>query len=438
MTNRSMVGHGAAPIWLPAVLLAMLPLQWSGACADDAYREFDGKLTDMIPSLYGGDGILLNSSTTFSHAAHFLNDSLEKFNNLSLSVRDLSFPVVSPQAGVKFRYDPVMDEFVPVTESLGASAFVFDADTVGRGNLHLGLAYSRRSFKTLEGDPLDGITVDLHHADLGENGPDLPCLGGEPGACYAFERDVVRLSIDLELQEQMFALTGAYGLTDRLEAAFLLPVLQTRMRLYSSASVIENPTAEFFDGHLHEFGGTADSPVDALSATRTGLGDTVFRLNYWALKADADDWNLSVGTDIRLPTGDNGNLQGLPGIGLRPRLALSRDLDFLGGNLKPHLNAAYGFGSGLNHEQTIEYALGASYTRSLSGGRRALAISADFLGKNIVHNKDGFGDQQYDLALGLRLYMRKRVSFYYSVLLPMNRAGLRPDAQHLVGLQAKF
>ncbi len=401
-------------------------------------QPFSGSLVDVVSSLYGGDGIRLQGSDIFSHAAHFTGDSLVQFNQLSLGVRDLSFPVLNPQIGVRFRYDAVLDEFVPVTESISASAFALDAETVGAGEFHIGVAYSFRRFSELDGAPLDDLSVDLAHMDLGNNGPDLPCLGGPPGACYAFERDVVRLSIDLGIKEEMLALTSAYGISDRIDVGLFLPILKSTVDVTSSATIIEHSSREFFPASVHLFGGDGDDPNDSLRASRTGLGDAVFRINYGVIAHRDTGWNINASLDVRLPSGQVDNLQGLPGTGVKPRLVASREIDIGFAIARPHFNIAYGFNAGVNKEQMLDYAAGGSLVFDLGDTDAIFALGADFLGKHVTANKDGMGDNQYDVSFGAKLNLRNSVNFFYNVLLPVNESGLRPNAQHVVGLQFKF
>lgn len=437
MRNRLALTTALAGSFIVAEPLVASEARAQASAGADGYRNFSGNLTDVVANLYGGDGITLQGSEVFSHAAHFTGDSLVQFNQLSLSVRDLSFPVLNPQIGVRFKYDAVLDEFVPTTE-ISASAFAFDAETVGAGEFHLGLAYSVRNFDELGGQPLNSLSVDLTHVDLGDNGPDLPCIGGPPGACYAFERDVIRLAIDLDIEEEMLALTGAYGLTDQLELSLFLPLLRTEVAVASSATIVENETRSFFPASVHLFGGDSDDPMDAVRARRTGIGDTVFRLNYGLVAHREDDWNIVAGADLRLPTGKTGDLQGLPRVGIKPRLIASRDFDLGSGVFRPHLNLAYGFNAGIQNEQIVDYAVGGSFIFDWGDAGSALAVGADFLGKNVTTNKDGRGDNQYDVSFGVKLNLKQSINVYYNVLLPLNDAGLRPDAQHVFGLQFPF
>ena len=402
------------------------------------YTTFDGNLADIISSLYGGDGIMVQTGGSFDHSADFVADSLVEFSRLSRSVRNLSFPSINAMSSVQYRYDSVLDEFVPRTTSLSSSIFAFDAETVGAKQFYFGLAYSTRNFSTLGGRSLNDLTVDLNHFDDEDDGPDLPCIGGPPGACHSFEQDVVRLSIDLGLKEEILLLSGIYGLTSNFDVGVIVPLLRTKMSVSSFATIVEDPSAANVPFTIHRFGGDADNPQDALSAQRTGFGDIELRFNYRPSQTDWMGWDIGIITDFRLPTGNEANLQGLPGIGIQPRLAASRTISIANGTLQPHVNLAYGINMGPSREHQFNYVLGGTYTYSWSSGENSVAVSADFLGKHVVRKRDGLADDQYDMSFGLKSNILHSVYIYYNVLLPIDNSGLRPAAQHIWGVQVKF
>jgi hypothetical protein len=420
------------------VITSVAALTMGAAPAFAQSTDFDGDLIDMIPSLYGGNGLILCPADSCRHGGHFTFDSLEKFNSLALSVRDLTFPTINAKVGAQFKYDPVLDSFVPSISSAGSSIFALDADTIGRGDFYVGLAYSTRSFETLDGQELDALTVDLRHIDSGLDGPDLPCIGGAPGACYMFERDTVRLALDINLKEEMFLTTFSYGISENFDVTLLAPLLRTQMSVSSTATIIENPTRDFVNFTLHAFGEGSFGPTDFLATSRTGFGDLVLRFNHWRHQGDANGWDLSLVADIRLPTGKQRNFQGLPNIGLHPRIVASKTMSVGSGFFRPHVNLGYGVHTGPNKEHQLDYTLGASYTLALGGNSGSLALSADFLGRHVVHKKDGMGDNTYDLSIGSKYSFQNGVGLFYSILLPLNQQGLRPSAQHIFGAQVRF
>lgn len=403
-----------------------------------AEMPFSGKLVDMIGSLYGGDGITLQSSETFSHAAHFTGDSLDAFGALSLAFRDLSFPVVNAQAGVRFVYDPILDDFVQDRRTEGVSAFALDAATIEEGAFSVSLFYATRSFDRLSGQDLSSLTVDLQHLDVGDPGPSSPCIGGPPGACYEFERDIVRLALDIELKEQMFGFSAAYGVSDRMDVAVFLPVLVTDFSVTSRAMVIQNPTAEFFPRHLHAFDEAVDLPNQNLSAQKTGIGDIVMRANYLLTTPNSEGWSVLAGADVRLPTGRQSNLQGLPGVGVKSRLVVSKRFNALGGIINPRANASYGFDAGADREDAFEYAIGGTYSYQWDDNSKSLSVAADFLGKHYSRKDNDLGTARYDFSTGINLRAFDGLSLYYHILLPLNDNGLRASEQHIFGLQAFF
>lgn len=69
---------------------------------------------------------------------------------------------------------------------------------------------------------------------------------------------------------------------------------------------------------------------------------------------------------------------------------------------------------------------------------RAIAYSADVPGRHVTRKKDGCGDNQNDAAFGVMLRTVKDFNFYYNIRVPINSAGLRPNAQHVFGVQVRF
>ena len=80
-------------------------------------------LNQIIPSLYGGNGVTLQDNPFFSHRADFSEDSLIRLQDLSESLSDFTQPTLSSNSGLTYEFDPVLDEFVQTdsAQSLGPS-----------------------------------------------------------------------------------------------------------------------------------------------------------------------------------------------------------------------------------------------------------------------------------------------------------------------------
>ena len=422
-----------------AVLSAIIPSATHSADAEQTHK-FNGDLQNLIPSLYGGDGILLEPSDIFDHSAHFTEDSLVELNKLSQSVQDINFPTLNMQVGASYSYDPVLDEFVKDSSPYGGSIFAEDADTIGRGRYSFGLIYSRQKFKRFEGDSLNNLTIDLNHFDIGSDGNTSPCIGGPPNACYTFEQDVVRLTIDLDLQQEVSAFVGTYGVLERLDLGIVVPVMKTKIKASSVYSIVEDDSQANVPFHVHRIGDQSDPVHSSLKGSHTGVGDIFLRSKYWALRAsDGKPLDLSLGLDIRLPTGDSKNLQGISDVGVMPRLIASKRIPLGKGSLQPHFNLSYLVNSGANNEHEVQYNLGTSYAFPIFEDDKYISFSADFLARSTVKNRGDFGNDQYDVALGVNLIPAKRLSLFYNAILPVNKNdGLRSELVNVFGLQMRF
>ncbi len=95
-------------------------------------------LVDLIPGLYGGDGILLATAPAASHTAHFTIGSTANINRLNkqLATEIGVFPFSSSVGGFTFAFEPSLGTFVSTTETLGP-LFSERAPTLGQGKFNL-------------------------------------------------------------------------------------------------------------------------------------------------------------------------------------------------------------------------------------------------------------------------------------------------------------
>ena len=129
LTDRKLAR--CAAILLSAASLICAP----GALAQSAsnVQQFNGDLNQLIPSLYGGDGITLFASPVFNHSAHFTAQALEKLTVLSASLSGRASPSFNLTPANAFEFDPISEEYIPI-ESLGSPSFYAEpATTIGRG-----------------------------------------------------------------------------------------------------------------------------------------------------------------------------------------------------------------------------------------------------------------------------------------------------------------
>ena len=101
------------------------------------------------------------------------------------------------------------------------------------------------------------------------------------------ENDIMQFRLNLDLDVAVTNIYATYGVTDRLDVGFVMPLVSARLHGSSYAQIIPfgGPTA------AHFFAGTPANPV--LSASRDvdgssfGLGDVAVRTNSWSTSRTA-------------------------------------------------------------------------------------------------------------------------------------------------------
>ena len=410
-----------AVINLPALALCSLLLVWQSSGAND--------LNDLIEGLYGGDGITLSLDPgAVIHNAHFQADSLAELAELSSGIAELSFPALSSQGGLTFEFDPVLNEFVQSTDSLGP-ILTERAETNGKGRFSLGVAYTYISFTEFEGEDLDNLRIELTHLGVGD--------GSEDNG-YKFKRDVVVLDLEVELESQVFSIFGTYGVLDQLDVGFLLPIIRNELDVRSFGSVRVDESLvlghpNFPDG-FHSFDNAIDPANDSASGSDTGIGDLLLRSKYNFQKSGKV--KMSAALEVRLPTGDPDNFRGLHRAGIKPSLIFSSGSMIGDTFVSPHANLGFDVNAGTEGQEEIDYAVGVDWTRKV--GDDLFTFGVDVVGSSEVTNKDGIGDDILDLSVGLKWNFFNQQLFFASLQSPLNSDGLRADVVSTFGYEVTF
>ena len=181
-------------------------------------------LKNFVNDLYGGDGITLGQNELANGKA-FEKESLEGLEGLNsqlLSNRGL-FSLSSAPPG--FTFDFELGVPIQRAESLGP-LIAERAETIGKKRLSVAFSASSLEFKRLDGDKLSNLTIFLESDDFlpfpgdGRLGPDPPCDPSDPPACVVdvtvVELDQIRVDLDIEMEQQIFAAFAKYGETPAL------------------------------------------------------------------------------------------------------------------------------------------------------------------------------------------------------------------------------
>jgi hypothetical protein len=410
-----------------------------------------GKLALLIPTLYGPDGLHVDSKALLpdgsTHSAHFNSAFQTEFTqfNIALASQLAAVPLPSPASGFTYTFDSTLGVFQRSTQSFGP-ILTERAETIGRHKLTFGITFQYFGFDTLEGLSLGDVPAVFTHDDaqLGGGRTDLVTTAN---------------SIDASVNQTVAFLS--YGLGSRVDLSVAVPFVSVDLAVTSQAEVQRvgtgaSPATHFYDDGT---GGLGIDHTYANSGHASGIGDVVVRLKANPIHSDAVA--LALGVDGRIPTGDEQNLLGLGAPGVKPFAVLSLSQ----GRVAPHLNFAYlwngksvlagdvATGRKEDLPDQIQYAVGADI-----GVSKRLTLAFDFLGTYVMDSprlvrevftaangksfpQIAFVNESYNLAsgaAGLKFNPGGRLLIDFNLLFKLDSAGLRDTVTPLVGIEYAF
>jgi hypothetical protein len=306
-------------------------------------------LAEVLPQLLGNTIVLLPTDLPDqpNHQAHFKPGPSQievprQFNRSLLTLLSTS-PVASPSGGFTYTFDPALGTFRRTSESFGPT-FAERALTIGKGRVSVGFGYQHATFDTFEGlnlrqrnrdsDEVRGVSFYVQHVECCSSGGGAASQPDGRRTSPAFEGDLVRadLALNLTTDSSVFAVT--YGVHDRLDIGVVVPFLHVKMDASVVATIERLSTAA--QPELHSFP-DGDSATFVAGGSASGLGDIVLRTKWRAVPAAGG--GLALAADVRVPTGDESNLLGTGGVQTRIYAvgSLTR------GAFSPHVNAGYTF-----------------------------------------------------------------------------------------------
>src|SRR5207249_2574016 len=131
-----------------------------------------------------------------------------------------------------FAFDPALGTFVNTTGTLGP-LFAERAPSLGRGKFDLSVSATFFEYDEFEGRNLSHFNVDfLHDPDA------IP-----PNDVRTdFELDIIRATMDINIDVQIYSVALTYGITDRLDVGALLPLVHVDMDVVSHARIVVSPS----------------------------------------------------------------------------------------------------------------------------------------------------------------------------------------------------
>ncbi len=403
-------------------------------------------LSNQLQGVFGERGITLAvGNPAFTHTAHFSSVSLATLGLLAqqLAPSAADFPAISTVPGLTFRYNADIQAFERSSNSLG-SIYVERPQTLGRGKFDFGISYLHLDFAGLNGTDLDKLAFNgLRHGE---------CCNGA-----AFEDATASVSFNrFELTSHVMTLSGTYGITDNWDVNVLLPVIVTTMDLSATAQINDVPFdpdgagPQNFPQGVHFFPNNTKQQTVSSSDEQAGVGDLQLRTKYHFLSDDSR--NAAAGFNLRLPTGNAMNFQGLDDVVLSPYVAMAQEF----GQFDVHGILGFDVYGGNVDRSRVRYALGGTYQPVEN-----VALIADVIGSSSLSTQtvtetvpefDGFSTVPtgfervsrsfptdiVDLALGVKFTPHKSLVGFVNVFVPLNDDGLRPDVVPSGGVQMSF
>jgi hypothetical protein len=420
--------------------------------AAPAVAQASDKLAFLIPTLYGPNGLVVDSEARLpsgeTHSAHFNSAFQAEFTqfNIALASQLAAVPLPSPASGFTYELDPTLGVFQRSTQSFGP-ILADRAETIGKKKFSVGFNYQHFTFDSLEGVDLNAVPAVFTHD------------GAAPGG----RADVVTTVNSLDARVGQFTAFFNYGLTNHIDVSLAVPLVTVDLDVISDATVQRigtsgSPATHFF---RDASGGFGTSKQFAASGTASGIGDLIARAKMTTLKSGHA--GVALGVDVRVPTGDEEQLLGSGAPGVKPFLALSVS----GKSFSPHLNVAYQWngesvlagnvmsGTKADMPDQIQYLAGFDM-----GLTSRVTLALDVLGRHVIDSPrmvpttfqalDGVttfpnitfdSKASFDMvdgAAGLKINLGGRLLADFNVLFKLNDAGLRDKVTPLFGLEYNF
>lgn len=430
-----------------AALLLLLP-------AGSSAQSMQDVLSDLFVFAGGEDPLFLAGSAgipdTEVHGDHFIpaeteaNDALLTFFNNAVASNIANIPLSSTVASETFTF---VDGVPTSTSESFGPIFAERAQTLGKGRFDAGFNFSRIRFSKLRGVALDDLRMTFLHENV-----DFPGCDDAFGAdCSEFgvpewEHDRLVLDLDLHVEAEVYAFQATFGLHDRVDVGFAVPVVDLELSGASTARVFSStglPVSHFLDG-------TPDEPVlEATGSARgatTGVGDVALRAKGWLVRSDVADF--AVLGEARVPTGREEDFLGAGATSLRGLFVASASF----GDFSPHANVGYSGRGGEAGLQQVDVVAGfdhrladwATLAVDVLGAFR-MDDELDFPEPAVIPglyrrtvDRVNLPDRRDDLvdgSFGFKLRTESGVVVMANVLVPLNDGGLRAGIIPTLGVE---
>ena len=397
-------------------------------------------LTQRVQELFtfGDCGGSLCLQVGGGHGDHYIPEVVQGEQNTLAFLRAAigaglsGIPSAAANGGVRVRFV----DGRPVTEEISPGPiFAERAQTLGRGILLAGGNVTGLSFSNIRGVPLSDLELNFPHVNVGN------AAFGDPD----FENDIIRVRTALDVSLLVANVYVAYGVTDAVDLAVGIPLVQSSVGGSSRAEVISTLSQT-----PHQFVGGGTTAETATDGSAAGIGDISLRAKVRLLERDL--WGAGVLGEVRLPTGNADDFHGSGGMGIRALGIVSGQA----GNFAPHLNAGI-FLSG-SEAQGDQVVVAAGFDQILTP---SVTLALDFLGAwgmgestlalpedirfdvpqprtTRSSNLPNIADNRMDGSIGVKFLAPGGARLVANALVPLNEGGMRPSVVWSLGIERLF
>ena len=250
--------------------------------------EAQQSISDVLSFLVTNRSIPTDDFVRDEQAAIATRDTISK-----LLVLELATLPSSSGGGFTYRLDPSLGTVIRASDSFGP-LFTERSLLAGQGRASFGMSFSSVIYDNIDGRNLrDGTLVSTASVFRGDTTP--------------FDIETVSLRI----RTDTVTLNGTVGITDQFDISAGIPFIRLNL---------EGQRVDTYRGR---------ELVQATgSASASGLGDVVLRARYNVYRSGAS--GMALGTEVRLPTGNEEDLLGAGSFSFTPRFIGSYEQDRMG------------------------------------------------------------------------------------------------------------
>ncbi len=248
-------------------------------------------------------------------ASGLVQDSLN-FLSSAIGAEVSQIPLASPASGIIYTKNLTTQLPERLDQSFGP-ILTQRAQTIGKHNRYFAVTYQYFLLQDIDSLALKNLPSVIYLNSPNNSGSGSPDVAG-------ISNNVLQLKI------HQFVGYLTYGLTNRIDISVAVPLLRVDLRdTFSESFAVSSGSS--YPGHAAVSGSRAGEA--------TGVGDVVLatKVNLWKLRrAEKDHGGISLGVEVRLPSGDSHNYLGSGAFGSKPFATFT-----YAGHFSPHFNVGY-------------------------------------------------------------------------------------------------